>query len=235
MTSHSRIRVVVNGAQGRMGARICALAHDDERFALIAAFDRDDAAAAGALGPGSADVIIDFSSDEGARRAAELAHRLPCALLVGTTGLSPGTIASIEAAAHAAPVMIAPNTSRGVAVLNHLAAQAARLLGHEYEITLSEVHHTKKRDAPSGTALRLIQTLRDKAGIDLPRQRVHSIRTGDVIGDHTLQFTGPRDVITLAHSATSRDLFAAGALHAAAWLHAQPPGRYTIEQAFGLA
>jgi 4-hydroxy-tetrahydrodipicolinate reductase len=235
MTSQHPIRLVVNGAQGKMGARIAALAQRDARFHVVAAIDREDAARAAALTPDSVDAIIDFSSDEGARSAARLAIRVRCALLVGTTGLSHEAVAVIDSVARCAPLMIAANTSLGVAVLNHLVAEAARLLGSEYQIFLTEVHHTMKRDAPSGTALRIKQALRDKAGIDLPPERIHSIRTGEVIGDHALEFAGPLDVIKISHSAISRDLFAAGALRAAAWLHGRPPGRYTIEQSFGLA
>ena len=234
MTTQHRIGLVVNGANGRMGARISSLAQADQRFNIVAAIDKDDAARAAALAPGSVHVIIDFSSDEGARSAAQLAQRWHSALLVGTTGLSPQTIELINSAARHVPVMLAANTSLGVAVLNHLAGEAARLLGAEYKITLTEVHHTMKRDAPSGTALRLKQSLKDKGGIDLPASQVHSIRTGNVVGDHTLEFAGPLDVIKISHSAISRDLFAAGALRAAAWLHDKSPGRYTIEQSFGL-
>lgn len=234
MTSNTRIRLVVNGAQGKMGARIATLARNDARFDVVAAIDRDDAPRAAALTPNSADVIIDFSSDEGARSAAELAKRLRCALLVGTTGLSPNSVELIESTSRLVPVMIAANTSLGVAVLNHLIAEAARLLGTDYQIMLTEVHHAMKRDAPSGTALRLARTLRDKAGIDLPQERIHSVRTGDVIGDHMLEFASPQDVVKISHSALSRDLFASGALNAAAWLHQQPPGKYSIEQSFGL-
>ena len=235
MTRPSGIRLLVNGAQGKMGARIVSLARGDSRFAQIDAIDRDDAAKAAMIAPGSIDVIIDFSSDEGARSAAELATRLRCALMVGTTGLSVHSLSQIASIARVAPVMIAANTSLGVAVLNHLVAEAARLLGRDYLITLTEVHHTMKRDAPSGTALRLKQTLHDKAGIDLSADQIRSIRTGDVIGDHTLEFAGTLDVIRISHSAVSRDLFASGALRAAAWLCGKPPGRYSIEESFGLA
>ena len=129
--------------------------------------------------------------------------------------------------------MIAPNTSLGVAVLNHLAAVAAGLLGTRYGVNLIEAHHTGKRDAPSGTALRIADTLR-RAGAELPAESIHAIRSGDVVGEHTVEFAGGGERIRICHMATSRDLFARGALEAAAWLHGRPPGRYTIEQALGL-
>lgn len=176
------VRLLVHGSQGRMGARIAALARDDARFTLVAAHDRDDAAQADAIARGAIDAIIDFSSDDGAQRAAHHAQRLGAALLVGTTGLSAPTLKNLELTGKSVPVMVAANTSLGVAVLGHLAAEAARLLGPEFDIDLIEMHHTMKRDAPSGTALRLVAALRERAGTDLDPQRVHCIRAGDIVG-----------------------------------------------------
>lgn len=235
MSSNTAVRIVMHGARGRMGTRIVALAHGDERFNVVASIDRDDVASADELRAGTVDVVIDFSSDHGARRAAQLADQLGAALLVGTTALSPETLDLLEKISHNVAVMIAANTSLGVAVLNHLAAEAARLLGSEYQIDIIESHHVMKKDAPSGTALRIVQAIRDSTGIDLPADRMHSIRAGDIIGEHTVHFAGPGERIQLSHSATNRDLFARGALRAAAWLHAQKPGLYTIEQSLGLS
>jgi 4-hydroxy-tetrahydrodipicolinate reductase len=228
------IRLFINGARGKMGARISALAHRDERFVVAAAHDLDDIALADALPQGAFDALIDFSSDDGAHHAASLASKHGAALLVGTTGLSSRALKAIDHAARSVPAMIASNTSLGVAVLNHLAAQAAALLGSDFNVELSEAHHSAKRDAPSGTALRLAQALRDNAGVHLRPEQIKSVREGDIIGEHTVQFTGPDEIITIAHSATNRDLFARGALRAAAWLVRQPAGRYTIEQSLGL-
>ena len=234
MTATPPIRLLVHGAKGKMGTRIAALARDDVRFELVAAHDLADREASQAHAPGAFHAIIDFSSDSGAQHAAHLAVKHRAALVVGTTGLSPDSLEIIGFAARSSAVMFASNTSLGVAVLNHLAAEAARLLGAEFDIDLIETHHTMKRDAPSGTALTLAATLRAKAGVQLPPQRIHSIRAGDVIGEHIVQFSGPGERIILGHFATNRDLFARGALRAAAWLHGQPPGRYTIEQSLGL-
>jgi 4-hydroxy-tetrahydrodipicolinate reductase len=234
MTPTPPIRLLVHGAKGRMGARICALARDDSRFNLVAAIDRDDHAQADALRERSIDSIIDFSSEEGAPHAVKLALRHHAALLVGTTGLSSQALATIASAASSVPVMVAANTSLGVAVLNHLIAEAARLLGPAFNIDLIEHHHTAKKDAPSGTALRLVQTLKDKAGVVLPAERVHAVRAGDIIGDHVIEFAGPGERIRVGHFATTRDVFVHGALRAAAWLAGKPAGRYTIEQSLGL-
>ena len=228
------IRLTIVGAAGRMGARTCSLARDDPRFDLVARIDlRADGDTVRRL-EAPCDVVIDFSSDEGARGAASMALEHRAALLVCTTGLSPQTLSTIEVASRSIPVVVAANTSAGVAVMNHLASEAARLLGPAYHVDIIEVHHAAKRDAPSGTALRIADAIRRRAGISLPPQRLHSIRAGDVVGEHTVEFAGPGERLRIIHMATSRDLFAQGALNAAVWLHGRPPGRYTIEQSLGL-
>jgi 4-hydroxy-tetrahydrodipicolinate reductase len=216
-----------------MGARTCSLACDDPRFGLVAQIDLESNTKPPDSAGAPLDAVIDFSSDEGARNAVRIALEHNAAVLVGTTGLSRQTLADIEVAARTIPVLVAPNTSLGVAVLNHLAAVAAGLLGPRYGVNLIETHHTQKRDAPSGTALRIADTLRG-AGAQLPDECVHAIRSGDVIGEHTVEFAGSSERIRISHVATSRDLFVRGALEAIAWLHGRPPGRYTIEQSLGL-
>jgi 4-hydroxy-tetrahydrodipicolinate reductase len=228
------IRLLVHGAAGRMGARIVALAAEDARVIVARAIDLDTPADQRPARGEAIDVVIDFSSDAGAQLAAGLALAHRAALLVGTTGLSPATQAALRRAAESVPVMIAANTSRGVAALAHLAALAARLLGRDFDIDLVETHHAMKKDSPSGTALRLADSLAQGAGAPLPAQRIHAIRAGDVIGEHAIVFSGPGERLTLTHTATSRDLFALGALRAAAWLAGRPPGLYSIEQSLGL-
>lgn len=228
------LRLCIHGARGRMGARIEHLARLDPRFTVVCAVDRDDQHRAQSLKSGSIDAIIDFSSDDGARRAADLAPRIGAALLVGTTALSEPTRAALEHASGSIALIIAPNTSLGVAVLNHLAALAARLLGPAYAVELVESHHVMKKDAPSGTALRLAASVNDARPNALDPARIRSIREGDIVGEHRLEFVGPDDRLGLWHAATTRDLFARGALHAAHWLAPQPPGMYTIEQTLGL-
>lgn len=212
-----------------MGARISALAREDRRFEVVAEIDLDRPAGA----PARLDGVVDFSSDDGARGAAEIALGAGAALLVGTTGLSRQTLDSLDVAARSIPVLLAPNTSVGVAVLADLAARAARVLGPGYDLSLIEMHHVHKRDAPSGTALRLAAVVRE-AGAELTPERILSVRGGDVVGEHTLEFAGPGERLRLTHLATDRDLFVRGALRALAWLVGRPPGRYTIEQALGI-
>jgi 4-hydroxy-tetrahydrodipicolinate reductase len=216
-----------------MGARVCALARDDPRFGLVAEIDLKGNTETVTEGEAPIDVVIDFSSDEGARSAIRIASEHGAAALIGTTGLSQQTLSAIEVAARRLSVMVAPNTSMGVAVMNHLAAVAAGLLGDRYTVNLVETHHTRKLDAPSGTALRIAETLR-RAGARLPDDQIHAIRSGDVVGEHTVEFAGGDERVRITHMAGSRDLFVRGALEAAAWLHGRSPGRYDIEQALGL-
>lgn len=226
------IHLAIFGANGRMGTRLCALAQRDDRFELTAALSRHTTEPDADT---HLDVIIDFSSDAGTRQAIGLALAQRAALLVGTTGLSHETIAALEHAAKSVAVLIAPNTSLGVAVLKHLVTEAARRLGPGYQIDIIESHHAAKRDAPSGTAIRLADGIRHDGGGHLPDERIHAIRSGDVIGEHTIRFAGPGEYLECTHRATTRDLFVHGALRMAAWLADQQPGLHRIEAALGMA
>jgi 4-hydroxy-tetrahydrodipicolinate reductase len=230
----ARIRLIVHGAHGRMGTRICALAERDARFEIVAALDRDDTNEPDAARLGAADVMVDFSSPDGAEHAARLAGAQGVALVVGTTGLSRENARVLGDAARSIPVLIAPNTSLGVAVMSHLAGEAARRLGEAFDVDIIEAHHTHKRDAPSGTALRLAAAIGTRAGREMPPERTHAIRAGDTVGEHTILFSGQGENLSISHVVRDRDVFAAGALHAAAWLAGREPGRYSMEDALGL-
>ena len=223
------LRLVLHGAEGRMGQRIGACASTDPGAIVVRALDRDDPHG---LHPDAADCVIDFSSDEGAARAAALASELRCALLVGTTGLSQATLDAIaRAAATGIPAMVAPNTSLGVAVARRLVAEAARLLAG-FDVDIVETHHARKVDAPSGTARSLAEAVGRGRGKPMDSSHVHAIRAGDVIGEHAVTWSGPGERVTIAHSATSRDLFALGALRMARWLATQPAGMHTPDEWF---
>lgn len=222
------VDVAIFGAAGRMGTRLLALAAADDRFRVAGAIDRG--APPSDL---SFDVLIDFSSPEGTEAARELAVSRRAALLVGTTGLRPETLDGLRRAAREVPVLLAANTSLGVAVLRHLVREAVRLLPG-FDIDIVESHHKAKRDAPSGTALALAAAA-SSAGRTLPPEHLHALRGGDIVGEHTVQFAGPGETIRLEHVAVSRDLFALGALRAAAWLAGRPPGWYAMEDVVGLA
>jgi 4-hydroxy-tetrahydrodipicolinate reductase len=230
------IRLAICGAAGRMGARLCAMAEESDQFELVARLcEDDDERANEQLARIECDAVIDFSSDTGANRAAAFARTANAALLVGTTGLSAQTLENIGVTSQHVPVMVAPNTSLGVAVIKHLAAQATQLLSKSFDIDMIDIHHRHKRDAPSGTALRIAEAMREASpNHHLKPERIHSLRAGDVVGEHQIIFSGPGEKILLIHAATSRELFVSGALRAAAWLVQQEPGRYTIEQSLGL-
>lgn len=246
-------RVVVVGAGGRMGARVCALAHASASFELVAALARAGSshvgrAAAHAPGHGPdapkiidsvgimprscADVVIDFSGEGGVRTSISAAQHAGAALLVGTTALSEASVRLLRDESRARAVILAPNTSMGVAVLSDLVKRAAGVLKN-FQCSIVESHHSLKKDAPSGTALRLAGAARD-GGAALPAEQIVAIRGGDVIGEHTVRFAGPGEYIELVHRATSRDVFAQGALTAAAWLRGRSAGWWTMEDVLGL-
>jgi 4-hydroxy-tetrahydrodipicolinate reductase len=179
------------------------------------------------------DVIIDFSSEEGTRTAISIARATGAALLVGTTGLSREVDGALRELAKISAVLIAPNTSLGVAVTKRLARLAAELLGPSgWSVDIIESHHDRKKDAPSGTALALARALAD-GGMSLENRQIHAIRAGDTIGEHEIRFAGPSERIHIMHQAVTRDLFAAGALRGAKWLAGKPAGLYTMEDILG--
>ena len=191
-----------------------------------------------------ADVVVDFSQPHATRAnlAACRAARKP--LLIGTTGLPAElTEAELDAAGREIPVLIAPNTSLGVALLVELVRRAARALPLEFDIEIIEAHHRMKRDAPSGTAVALARAAGKERGLASPEtlpgasaQRAGPrppgeigfavVRGGDIVGEHTVLFAGPGEELRLSHRAADRAIFARGALRAALWLLGQPAGRY---------
>lgn len=231
-----------------MGARLCALALNDPALSLIGAVARDGARTIGspaapdgvriseiASFPADfrADVVIDFSSDAGALHALALAQRAGAALLIGTTALSAATTEALRRASAKRAVLVASNTSRGVAIAAAIVQNAARLYGPAAEVSIIEAHHRAKKDAPSGTAIRLAAAVTE-GGLPVNDDQIVSIRGGDVIGEHTVRFAAEGEYIEITHRATSRDLFARGALDAAKWLAAQPPGWWTMNDVLGL-
>ena len=195
-----------------------------------------------------AEVALDFSV-----AAVVAGHARRCAvagvpLLVGATGLDEATHEALRKAAVRIPVLVAPNTSVGVGVLAHLAAVAAAALPGEFDIEIFEAHHRDKRDAPSGTALRLGEAVAGARGTTLAEAAVtdragvrrqgsiglSSSRGGDIVGEHTVTYAGLGERLELTHRATDRRIFARGALRGAAWLVGRPPGLYSMQQVLGL-
>jgi 4-hydroxy-tetrahydrodipicolinate reductase len=254
MSSHAITRIVINGAGGRMGARLCEVAHQDSAFSLVAAVERAGSerigqpAARDAAGRDSvmigaypsmfvnvtADVVIDFSSREGLEGAIAMARSAGAALLVGTTGLDPEAMQQLREEAKQRAVVAAPNTSMGITVLAKFIEEAAKIFLHEYDCSVLEAHHIAKKDAPSGTALRLAEAAR-AGGARLPDDQVVAIRGGDVIGEHTVRFAGAGEYVEFTHRATSRDLFVRGALRAARWLRGRSAGWYTMDDVLDLS
>lgn len=189
-----------------------------------------------------ADVVIDFSRPEALRAVLPLAARAGIAVVSGTTRLDEACERALDEASRVIPVLWAPNTSIGVLVLAEIAAYAAKHLGPTFDVEIVETHHKAKVDSPSGTATRLASSIGEarrglsqvtgREGNVGPRRAdeigVFAVRGGDVIGDHTVHFLGPGERLELTHRATSRDLFARGALRAARFITGKPAGRYVM-------
>lgn len=247
--------VVVMGALGRMGATLTRLAGSDPAYRLAGVLERagctaglaglacevgDDLATILAKCPGA--VVIDFTRPETSLAVAATAVAAGNPVVIGTTGFTPDQLRELETSAAKTPIFLAPNMSVGVNVLLQVLPELVRKLGPAYNLEIMEIHHNKKADAPSGTALKLGQCLAAARGQDYDAVKRHSrdgiigprtgeeigvaaLRGGDVVGDHTVYFLGPGERIEVTHRAHARDTFAQGALRAAAWLREQKPGR----------
>ena len=195
-----------------------------------------------------ADVALDFSSPHTTASSVRACREARKALLLGTTGFGAEVEAAIEGAARDIPVLVAANTSIGVAVLTELVRSAARRLPTSFDVDVLDFHHRLKPDAPSGTALALGAAIAAARGSELPpapatargRSRPEgqidfaSVRAGHLVGEHTVIFSGTGEQLSLTHRASDRAVFARGALQAALWLVSQPPGRYSMSDFLGL-
>jgi len=205
----------------------------------------DDIAGVGQM---RADVVIDFSSPSATLKLAPIAAAAGCALVSGTTGLGDDGRAALRLAADRIPVLWEPNMSVGVHLLSELVARAAAALAL-WDVEIVETHHRAKGDAPSGTALRLAEVAQSarSAATRLVHGRhgktgergsgeigIHAVRGGDIVGDHAVHLLGPGERLELVHTATSRDVFAHGALRAARWIAGRPPGRYGLQDVLAL-
>jgi 4-hydroxy-tetrahydrodipicolinate reductase len=212
-----------------MGKTITELANGDPKIDIIARCDVGDP-----IEPAmrNCDVAIDFSHAGAITEicAAALRHRKP--LVIGTTGHSTEQRGTIEETAQSLPIVFASNFSVGVNVLFWLTCKAAERLGGDFDVAIVETHHKMKKDAPSGTAKTLAEVLKatKKTKREIP---IQSIREGDVVGEHTVVFSGPGERLELTHRAASREIFARGALRAAEWIISQSPGVYSMQDALG--
>jgi 4-hydroxy-tetrahydrodipicolinate reductase len=224
------VRILLIGADGRMGKTISDLANDDSEIDIIARCDLGDP-----IEPPmkNCDVAIDFSQADASTEicAAALEYRKP--LVIGTTGHSQEQRGIIEDTARSVAIVFASNFSIGVNVLFWLTRNAAEKLGSDFDAQIVETHHKMKKDAPSGTAKTLAGIL--KAAREMQSEiPIQSIREGDVVGEHTVIFSGPGERLELTHRAASREIFARGALRAAKWIINQLPGLYSMQDVLGL-
>lgn len=234
MADHPQTRLVkmaLIGATGRMGLRIEALSGADRGVVVSRRISRSGSSGHASTDP--IDVVVDFSSEAGTRLAMALSAESGAALLVGTTGHSAELKRALHELSRSRAVLVAPNTSLGVAVTRKLARMAAEMLGEAgWAVDIVESHHDRKKDAPSGTALAIAESL-GKGGMPVPADRIHAIRAGDTVGEHEIRFAGPSERLHIMHQAVSRDLFALGALRAACWLAGRPAGSYTMDDVLG--
>jgi 4-hydroxy-tetrahydrodipicolinate reductase len=238
--------ILLNGARGRMGQAIAAAAAEMDAV-ITAATDAGDNPAAHLAGCA---VIIDFSSPQGTRTLLEQTVAAKKPIVIGTTGHSAAEKEALLKLAARVPCVWAGNFSVGVNLLFALTRRATAVLGADYDTEVVEMHHRFKKDAPSGTAARLLEIILEerkltsaalrhgRSGITGERQPtevgVHALRGGDVVGDHTVIFATPGERIELTHKAGDRAIFARGALRAAHWVVSRPPGVYDMQDVLGL-
>ena len=239
----TRLRIALVGAAGRMGQAIIAVA-ESEGVEVVSRIDLGDA-----IGLADANVLIDFSHPDASRSTCNAAIKSELPLVIGTTGHSMKQRDDIVTTAKQIPVVFASYFSIGVNALFSLTEQAAKMLGENFDLEILETHHRLKKDAPSGTAKTLAEILQrtrnteklchGREGISGEREKseigIHSVRGGDVVGDHTVIFAGQGERVELTHRASSRETFARGALRAAQWVIEKSPGLYDMRDVLGLS
>lgn len=242
------LKVLLCGAGGRMGKAISSIAGENDCVIYFPVDLGDDPAD----GIDSCDVVIDFSLREATLPLAKLSAQAGKPMVIGTTGHQADEKNEIEALSKQIPMVWAGNFSTGVNLLFYLTEQAARVLDSRsnFDAEVIEMHHRLKKDAPSGTADRLLEILKSSRNLtdsqithgrdgivgERPANEIgsHALRGGDVVGDHTVMFAGMGERIELTHRATDRKIFAAGALKAAKWVFGQPPSLYSMQDVLGL-
>lgn len=245
-------KILVSGCLGAMGSTVVQAVRKENGCTLAGGFDlasskQSDfpifASPADCAGV-DFDVVIDFSSPRTLPALEEIARRKGCGLVLATTGYTEEQLSRIDALSREVPVLLSANMSLGIALLRQLCMKAAQTL-RGFDIEIIEKHHNRKVDAPSGTALLLANSIRDVLPSEVRytydrhsrRQKrepdeigIHSMRGGSIPGEHEVIFAGPQEVISLSHTAYSRELFATGAVSAAKFLAGKPAGMYTMEQ-----
>ena len=265
------VKIAVAGAAGRMGGRIIHMIHQNPQTDLVGAFEYPDhanvgedagsVAGVGELGVriygdmneavAGAHVLIDFTQPESTLSNAKTASEKGIPMVIGTTGIDDDGVKKIRSISEHIPCVMAPNMSVGVNVMFKIAGDMARILGKDYDMEILEVHHRLKKDAPSGTAMRLGEILADAVDRDLENVGVYgrkgiigertdeeigiqTWRAGDIAGEHTVMFGGIGERLELTHRAHNRDNFARGAVRAALWIAEKPAGLYDMQDVLGL-
>ena len=249
------IPVIIMGAAGRMGQTLVRLVRADAGFTLAGVVEREEKLAeivssdcpaetnvATLLRRHPKAVIIDFTAPASSLATARAAAQTGAAHVIGTTGFSDEDRAELARIAATTPIFWSPNMSVGVNVLLKVLPELTRLLGLDYDVEMMEIHHNRKKDAPSGTALRLAECLAEAKNWNLAESAcyhregiigerpvkeigIQTLRGGDVVGVHTVYFMGPGERIEVTHQAHSRENFANGALRAVRWMHGRAPGK----------
>lgn len=222
-------KICVSGSKGKMGLRILELAKAEAGIEVAGVFDiGDDPEPLIA----KCECLIEFTAPQATADHLELCEKHGKAIVIGTTGLSEAQEEKVALAAQKIPVVYSPNMSVGVNVLFKIVGEAAKALGHEYRVEIVEAHHVHKKDTPSGTAKELARIVKDVRGD--ARIPIESVREDEIVGEHTITFEGPLDVIELTHSAKTRDIFAKGALVAAKYIVQKKNGLFSMRDVLGL-
>ncbi|SRR5581483_3893332 len=241
-------KIIITGSKGRMGRALVACAARNPELVVAGQIDAGDDLKT-VIDAG--DVVIDFSSHNATPGIAALCAERGKAMVIGTTGHSDAGKSQITNLKSKIPIVLASNFSTGVNTLFWLTRKAAEILGPDFDLEVVEMHHRLKKDAPSGTATTLVEILADARKLQLKQSLrhgregivgertaseigMHSLRGGDVVGDHTVIFATNGERVELTHKASSRETFANGALRAAQWVVKQKPGLYDMQDVLGL-
>ena len=240
------LKILLNGAKGRMGKTIAEIAHEKD-VEIAGGIDLGDDPLPFLA---NSDVVVDFSLRDATQGIVERAVEVGKPIVIGTTGHTPEEKDRIASHSSSIPMVWAGNYSTGVNLLFYLTRLATEVLGEDFDPEVVEAHHRHKEDAPSGTAERLLEVIREsrelpadsichgRSGITgkRPSDQIgsHALRGGDVVGDHMVWFAGEGERVELTHRATDRKIFAAGALRAAHWVVNKGPGLYSMQDVLGL-